>query len=124
MRFLVSAVLIFSLLFQNLGKTIIVASFLSNQRFIAQNLCENRGKPEMHCNGKCHLRKQIQKEDQDTPKIPQALKNYEELAAGQCEAAFCSFEFSSGISFSFPEFSSSIQAAFGPSVFHPPAVIC
>lgn len=30
-----------------------------NKEYIANNLCENRNKPEMHCNGKCHLRKQI-----------------------------------------------------------------
>lgn len=40
----------------------IVFNFLSNQEFIAQNLCENVEKPELECNGKCYLTKKL-KED-------------------------------------------------------------
>jgi hypothetical protein len=32
-----------------------------NKEFIAKNLCENRNKPQMKCEGKCHLQKQLQK---------------------------------------------------------------
>ena len=32
-----------------------------NKEHIAKNLCENKAKPEMKCNGKCHRAKQIQK---------------------------------------------------------------
>ncbi|RAJ05167.1 hypothetical protein LX64_02321 [Chitinophaga skermanii] len=32
-----------------------------NQAYIAANLCENKNKPQMHCNGKCHLKKQLNK---------------------------------------------------------------
>ena len=30
-----------------------------NKKFIAEILCENKAKPEMKCNGKCHLKKQL-----------------------------------------------------------------
>lgn len=35
--------------------------YLANYDYIATELCENRDKPEMHCNGKCHLMKQLAK---------------------------------------------------------------
>ncbi len=31
-----------------------------NQEFVANNLCENQAKPELECNGKCYLMKQLQ----------------------------------------------------------------
>lgn len=38
---------------------VIWVSFKLNQNFIARELCVNRNKPEMHCNGKCFLAKKI-----------------------------------------------------------------
>ena len=32
-----------------------------NKKYIAEVLCENKDKPEMHCNGHCHLKKQLKK---------------------------------------------------------------
>lgn len=36
-------------------------SYWANQEYIAKNLCENRDKPELKCNGKCHLAKELKK---------------------------------------------------------------
>jgi hypothetical protein len=38
--------------------------FRANQSFIAQVLCENKNKPEMHCNGMCHLKKELDRDTQ------------------------------------------------------------
>jgi hypothetical protein len=32
-----------------------------NRNFIASTLCENKGRPEVHCSGKCYLNKQLSK---------------------------------------------------------------
>lgn len=37
-----------------------------NKDFIAANLCENVAKPQLQCEGKCHLKKQVEK-NTDTP---------------------------------------------------------
>lgn len=42
----------------------IYVQFWMNQTYIANNLCENRDKPQMHCNGKCHLKKELEKDTQ------------------------------------------------------------
>ena len=34
-----------------------------NKDYIAKVLCVNKDKPRMHCNGKCHLKKQLDKEE-------------------------------------------------------------
>ncbi|MBC9913661.1 hypothetical protein [Chitinophaga varians] len=50
------------LLLQTFSKSLIVLQFRAQQSFIAQVLCENRNKPEMHCNGKCYLKKELDRD--------------------------------------------------------------
>ena len=38
-------------------------NFYVNQKEIAAKECENKNRPEMHCNGKCYLAKQLKKAD-------------------------------------------------------------
>jgi hypothetical protein len=39
----------------------ILVDFKINQDFIAKVLCINKEEPELQCNGKCHLKKQLKK---------------------------------------------------------------
>lgn len=38
-----------------------VIDYILNQDYYAEELCENKSKPELACNGKCHLQKELQK---------------------------------------------------------------
>ncbi|MFP9098798.1 hypothetical protein ACLI09_07080 [Flavobacterium sp. RHBU_24] len=38
-----------------------VAEYIINYDYIANVLCVNKAKPQMHCNGKCHLMKELAK---------------------------------------------------------------
>ncbi len=38
-----------------------------NQDYVAEELCENTDKPELECNGKCYLMKQLAKAESQTP---------------------------------------------------------
>ena len=40
----------------------LVVEYVVNYDYIVKVLCENKDKPEMHCNGKCHLTKELAKE--------------------------------------------------------------
>lgn len=42
----------------------IVADYLINSEFITNVFCVNKEKPEMKCNGKCHLAKQLKKDEE------------------------------------------------------------
>ena len=47
------------------SQLVVVGKFLYNQDFIAANLCENIDKPELQCNGKCHLKKELKKDTEE-----------------------------------------------------------
>jgi hypothetical protein len=51
-------------LFHAASRMIIQMNFWLNQTYIAENLCENRAKPQMECDGKCHLKKELKKDDE------------------------------------------------------------
>lgn len=63
MKGLVVILLIAGVLVQQFSKTIIVADYIVHRDYIAANLCENRNNPGMHCNGKCHLHKELANDD-------------------------------------------------------------
>ena len=52
-----------SIFFLSASKTFILLNYSLNKEYITKNLCENRSKPKMNCNGKCHLKKELQKDD-------------------------------------------------------------
>lgn len=43
----------------------IIVNWKINQQYIVKNLCINRTKPQLHCDGKCQLMKMIQKAEDD-----------------------------------------------------------
>lgn len=51
--------------FQMSGKVIVLADYYINKDFIANVLCVNKDKPKLHCEGKCHLTKQLEKEEKN-----------------------------------------------------------
>jgi hypothetical protein len=57
--FLLAVVIFFS----SMSRGVVVADYILNRDYIAKVLCINRDKPEMKCNGKCHLAKQLKKQD-------------------------------------------------------------
>lgn len=47
-----------------------VAEYVMNYNYIANVLCENKERPQLHCDGKCYLAKQLAKEmdrNEDNP---------------------------------------------------------
>lgn len=47
-----------------------VVDYVVNYNYIVNVLCENKDKPEMECNGKCHLGKELAKESANNDKNP------------------------------------------------------
>ena len=47
--------------------------YFFNKEYIAEELCENKEKPELKCHGQCHLKKEITKtvkEEKEDPTLP------------------------------------------------------
>ena len=67
MKHLAVILVLFALLAQSSSYYCVVLNFQINRAYIAKNLCENKDKPSMHCNGKCCLKKKLnQTEKQQT----------------------------------------------------------
>jgi len=49
------------MLFQACAGAVILGAFYANREYITQYLCENRDKPQLHCEGNCVLMKKIKK---------------------------------------------------------------
>lgn len=56
--------LIFSVTVSNFSTAIVFVGFKLNQQYIAANLCVNRDKPGLHCNGKCYFMKKIRQAEE------------------------------------------------------------
>jgi len=68
------SVIIFSLLF--LFKPVFpVLSYVVNYDYIIKELCENKSKPELECNGKCHLKAELAKASKENAPTSRELKN-------------------------------------------------
>jgi len=76
---------LFAILSQSLVKSIIVVHYQVNKTAITKKYCENKAKPKMHCDGKCHLKKQLQKEEkrEQAPISKDAKEKFESLAANE-----------------------------------------
>lgn len=67
-RTLLAILLLCLTCYTSLMKLGVVAWYEYNKTYIAQNLCENRNKPELNCCGKCVLHKKLAKAEAATDK--------------------------------------------------------
>lgn len=62
-----------------------VVDYIINYDYISSELCENKEKPELECNGKCHLKKELAELAQD--ENPQS--NEQKANSISFEVLFC-----------------------------------
>ena len=67
-----SILLIFLTLSSGFTKLYLYAGYELNKNYIAAVLCENKAKPEMHCNGKCYLAKKLKQAEKSEQKPEQS----------------------------------------------------
>jgi len=96
----------------------IVASFEANRAVIAKTLCVKRNEAGNTCQGKCHLKKQLDTESKKTntlssDKVSSETQYIEKL----CPVHFNLMQISS---FDFVPYNKEIQLHFYFSFFHPP----
>jgi hypothetical protein len=111
---------------QPLSKVWIFVSFKINQDYIAKNLCENRAKPMLKCNGKCQLMKKLKQADKDEEKqTPQTIKEKLEVLYCHNQANFNvsqKFDFEvkkqSFFGYKFQNYSSYQSTIFRPPIFN------
>ncbi|WP_379968402.1 hypothetical protein [Epilithonimonas sp. UC225_85] len=65
MKSLITVFIIFTIALRPLMPLV---DYAVNYNFITKNLCENKSKPQLLCNGKCYLKKEIAKTSTDQSK--------------------------------------------------------
>lgn len=106
---------------QTFSGSLIVADYYTNTQSFATH-CENKSKPELHCNGKCQMRKQISKEESKDQQNPERKDNKNEFLFS---ADFTSL-IASPVTESYPEkyplFSNGKETTMPRSLLRPPIV--
>jgi len=104
---------------QTFNQASIVARYYVNTAAFAKN-CENKAKPQMHCNGKCQMMKQLQKASKNDQQAPEKSGNAKNEALSS-KSFFASIKFSR---LSSPIHFNKYQVQKLPSIptviFHPP----
>jgi hypothetical protein len=124
MRLMVAIALIFVLFLPFGLKLTVVMNYLANLNHYSTELCENKNKPELNCNGKCHLSKEIKAIEQspeDAPALPEVVKSeispfLSPLADFQVHNEFC---MDKKLKTDYTEFASTAHTS---GIFHPPRV--
>ena len=101
-----------------------VIDYAVNYDYITEVLCINKAKPEMHCNGKCHLMKELAKaSDDDKPLTSNKKQNSNQLVdilvAEVASYHFIGFNFtaSNNETIAYTNLYSHLD---GYTIFHPP----
>lgn len=102
-----------------------IIDYAINKEYIAKNLCENRNKPKMNCNGKCHLMKQLKKANATIPSDGNTTKdssNQEENCVHVSSYFVFNAEFqTSQVNNSYIHtFKSKLPSNYLKDIFHPP----
>lgn len=108
------------LLLNNFSRYFMNIAFTLNQPYLAKNSCENRNKPNLHCNGKCFLRKKIiQAQQKEQNNNVENLKNqYKEALIYQ--KSFLSLLYPIALKIFYPSLHFPLQHFTFP-IFHPPS---
>jgi len=103
-----------------------VLEYIVNYDYIAKELCENKAKPQMHCNGKCHLMKELAKAAEE-----QKQESDKKSAQQNSEVLFCEvfsdFSFSPAVIIPIIKnetvYNNLYSHNSAVSFFHPPALL-
>lgn len=101
--------------------------FQLNQEYVATELCENKEKEELHCEGKCYLKKQLEKAEtqkKDTKQEPVRPSQIKEPPfIKTCISRFHVIQAETIDSKCFIQTPVVKTIGFHPKIFHPPQTL-
>jgi hypothetical protein len=118
--------LLLSFLAQSFSKYIIVVDYCANTAAYAEK-CVNKGKPWMHCNGRCQLcKKMAQQEnpDKQTPEKRSGNDKNDPLPYELCSAEWQALYRVAGAGILYGAYASGKPLRMPRSFFHPPDRVC
>jgi len=120
MKFIIVPIFIILITVQSFSKWILIIEFDIYRNYIAKNLCENRYRPQLHCNGKCLLMKKMAAEENQSSPAGTLKLNTETFLFFDNHTEYSGKNFCSA-SESFTHINSQfLSQIFVTDVFHPP----
>ena len=118
--------LIFAVFAANFSTAFIYFGLKINQSYIAQNLCINRSRPGLHCNGHCYFMRKIKQAEENEK------KQAERDGSVRLEVSFCQEPFR--ITFtappiiavntgSFADYTCAYSSRYKNAIFKPPPLV-
>ena len=114
----------FFILLQGLSSAFVFSDYLLNKSFIIENLCVNKATPELKCNGKCYLMRQLaeQEHQKENSSRESAKKLFEQVLFFKSHSVLNNVELAFSLPVSLNNWNyqcfSSVKATIG--IFHPP----
>ena len=122
MKRLVAIFALVGILLQTFSQVVILGQYYANKDYIAKNLCENRNKPSMHCDGKCCLKKKLAKEGKEQAPNSRNQKSEQVVNLFYANTKFEVKHFvTSEIPNKYFTYNDLRTSSFHSSVFHPPS---
>lgn len=105
------------------SRFVLYAGFKLNQKYIAENLCVNKSRSWMHCNGKCYFMKKI-KQTEENEKKQTAKDNFNRLEISFFQEPFQLTLIAPVIlennQLSFPSYTYQYSSRYIETIFRPP----
>jgi hypothetical protein len=107
-----------------MGAVLVMADFYINIEKITLQLCINKSKPELHCNGKCYLKKKLESEQRQQHEQEPGNRKYipelqlcfqQELTGPVIAQRTIEFE-------KHPLYNQLETTSFQAAIFHPPSM--
>lgn len=103
-----------------------VLDYIMNYDYISKVLCENKDKPKIHCNGKCHLMKELAKASEQEKPISSdkkiAIQEKEVLFFQDIKSLEIKHQFFQNNSFTVDSYTNLYFHLTSCSVFRPPTL--
>ena len=93
MRSVIAYILLAAIMLPTFSPWGTIAYFKLNREYIAKVLCENRKRPELHCDGKCYLAKKLkQQQEKQDKETSQKVQNTPVIQLFTPQSYFYDFE--------------------------------
>ena len=124
MKWITGLILLFLVAAQSFSPWITIGQYAINKEYISKNLCINKDRPKLHCNGKCQLMKKLAEEEkQNAPAESSLGKNKTSLEWYWQDLPPQEITALAGLKTLWPSLDASSLCTSDPrSVFHPPSV--
>lgn len=120
-KHLTTIFLLLAFLVQTLHQSLLVVDYYLNPQSFAAH-CENKNKPQLHCNGHCQLMKKIKSEENKDKQNPERRGNNKNEIVYFCQTQVGNIFRIKQLKQNFISFDNSNTQDISFSFFHPPKV--